>query len=188
VKCTDRESGEEIYFNNTLPKGAGSWASEEEALRAIGDKLAGEFSRDFFLQHFAVSGQNVVLKLAGVADAKTADLFGHELIGLGTVLRSAARPGTSPRTFDVQLSGGGSLQDLVAEGILKPINAKLGKTCFGLGASGGDEVTIARDPTCTEAGVIKQLESALPAGLYEAPPSRQRSVVKNPEMLKKLTI
>jgi len=188
VKCTDRETGEEIYFNNTLPKGVGSWASEEEALRAIGDKLADEFSRDFFLQHFGVSGQKVVLKLAGITDARTADLFGRELIGLGTVLWSAPRPGAAPRTFDVQLAGSGSPQDLVVEGILKPINGKLGKACFGLGASAGDEVTITRDPACTEASVVQQLESAPPAGLYEAPPARQRSVVKNPETLKKLTI
>ena len=51
VKCVDRATGEEIYFNTTLPKGVGSWASEEEALKAIGAKIADEFSRDFFLQH-----------------------------------------------------------------------------------------------------------------------------------------
>ena len=36
VKCIDRETGEEIYYNTALPKGVGSWASEEEALQAIG--------------------------------------------------------------------------------------------------------------------------------------------------------
>jgi len=184
VKCTDVESGEEIYFNNTLPKGVGSWASEEEALRAIGGKLANEFSRDFFLQHFGASGQKVVLKLAGVTDSRTAELFGRELIGLTTVLRISARPGA----FELQLAGRGSAQELVDQGILRPINAKLGKTCFALGASAGEEVTITRDPACTEASLAQQLESAPPAGLYEAPPSRQRSVVKNPETLKKLTI
>ena len=188
MKCTDRDSGEEIYFNNALPKGVGSWASEEEALRAIGGKLANEFSRDFFLQHLGASGQRVVLRLTGVSEAKTADLFGRELIGLGAVLSSAARPGASPSTFDVQLARGGSPQERVAEGIIKPINAKLGKACFGLGASVGDEITVARDPVCPEASVAQQFESAPPAGLYEAPPSRQRAVVKNPETLRKLTI
>ena len=47
VKCIDRETGEEIYYNTALPKGIGSWASEEEALQAIGSKIADEFSRDF---------------------------------------------------------------------------------------------------------------------------------------------
>ncbi len=61
VKCIDRETGEEIYYNTTLPKGVGSWASEEEALKAIGTTIADEFSRDFFLQHVSVSGQKVTL-------------------------------------------------------------------------------------------------------------------------------
>ena len=33
IKCIDRETGEEIYYNTTLPTGMGSWASEEEALQ-----------------------------------------------------------------------------------------------------------------------------------------------------------
>jgi tRNA A-37 threonylcarbamoyl transferase component Bud32 len=188
VKCTDRETGEEIYFNNTLPKAVGSWASEEEALRAIGDKVADEFSRDFFLQHFGMSGQKVSLVLSGVTDARTAELFGRELVSLGAVLWSAARPGASPRTFDMLLAGGGLPQELVAEGILNPINTKLGKACFRLGATTGNEVAVTRDPACAEATIVQQLESAPPAGLYDAPPSRQRSVVKNPETLRKLTI
>ena len=32
VKCIDRATGEEIYYNTALPKGTGSWATEEEAL------------------------------------------------------------------------------------------------------------------------------------------------------------
>src|SRR4029077_8384256 len=57
VKCVDRETGEELYYNTTVPKGVGSWASEEEALKAIGTKIADEFSRDFFLQHVSATGQ-----------------------------------------------------------------------------------------------------------------------------------
>jgi serine/threonine-protein kinase len=59
VKCVDLATGEEIYFNTTLPKGVGSWASEEEALKAIGARIADEFSRDFFLQHGNVASQKV---------------------------------------------------------------------------------------------------------------------------------
>jgi hypothetical protein len=35
---------------------------------------------------------------------------------------------------------------------------------------------------------MSRLETAPPAGLYAAPPSRQRSVVKNPDTLKKIAI
>ncbi len=66
VKCIDRETGEEIYYNTTLPKGLGSWASEEEALQAIGSKIADEFSRDFFLQHVSLTGQKVTLNVDGM--------------------------------------------------------------------------------------------------------------------------
>jgi tRNA A-37 threonylcarbamoyl transferase component Bud32 len=188
VKCTDRATGEEIYFNNTLPKGVGSWASEELALSAIGGKLADEFSRDFFLQHLGMSGQKVALRLSGVGDERTAALFGRELVGLTPVLWSAPRPGATPRIFDTLLAGSGTQQDLVAQGILKPINTKLGSACFSVAASVGSEVSIARNPSCAEAAIAQRLESAPPAGLYSAPQSRQRAVVKNPETLKKLAI
>src|SRR5207244_2429177 len=74
VKCVDRETGEEIYYNTTLPKGVGSWASEEEALKAIGMTIADEFSRDFFLQHVSVSGQKVTLVVEGMPNAASEDL------------------------------------------------------------------------------------------------------------------
>ena len=187
VKCVDRATGEEIYFNNTLPKNVGSWASEEEALSAIGAKVADEFNRDFFLQHFGTTGQKTVLRVAGLDDPKSAESFGRELIGLATVLSSTPRPGTSPRAYDLVLAGGGSLAELVATGILKPLNTKLGAACFGLGPATGEEVTVTLAPSC-DAAVMSRLETAPPAGLYAAPPSRQRSVVKNPDTLKKIAI
>ena len=56
IKCIDRTTGEEIYYNTKIPTGQGSWASEAEALKAIGTSIANEFSRDFFLAHVTVSG------------------------------------------------------------------------------------------------------------------------------------
>jgi serine/threonine-protein kinase len=187
VKATDRATGEEIYFNNTLPKNVGSWATEEEALAAIGTKIAEEFNRDFFLQHFGMTGQKVVLKVTGLDDPGSAELLGRELIGLASVVSSTPRPGASPRAYDVVLAGSGLAQDIVANGILKPLNAKLGAACFTLGASTGEEVNVALAPTCDKS-VMSRLETAPPAGLYAAPQSRQRSVVKNPETLKKIMI
>ena len=66
VKCVDRETGEEIYYNTTLPKGVGSWATEEEALKAIGAKIADEFSREFFLQHVSATGRKVTVSVQGL--------------------------------------------------------------------------------------------------------------------------
>ena len=50
---------------------------------------------------------------------------------------TVARPPARPREFDLQLAGSGPAGDIVAAGILKPLNAKLGQACFGVGAVGG---------------------------------------------------
>jgi serine/threonine-protein kinase len=187
VKATDRVTGEEIYFNNAVPKGVGSWASEEEALAAIGAKIADEFNRDFFLQHFGMTGKKVVLKVTGLDESGLADLLARELIGLTVVVSSMPRSGASPRAYDVVLAGSGSPPEIVEHGVLKPLNTKLGAGCFALGPSVGDEVNVTLAPTCDQS-VLSRLETAPPAGLYAAPQARQRSVVKNPETLKKILI
>jgi len=187
VKCVDLATGEEIYFNTTLPKGVGSWASEEEALKAIGAKIADEFSRDFFLQHGNVASQKVTLTVDGMPDAAAEDALTRELIGLPSVIAVTAGPPARPRVYALQVSGSGAAGDLVAAGVLKPLNAKLGQSCFALGASGGETVAVSFDKSCADAAILSRFESNPPAGLYGAPLSRQKSVVRDPATLKKLT-
>ena len=188
VKATDRESGEEIYYNTTLPKGAGSWASEEDALKAIGTRIAEEFSRDFFLQHVSVSGQSVILVVEGMPDAAAEELLLRELVGLPEVITATPRPPASTRSYDLLLAGTGPSGDLVSTGVLKPLNAKLGLACFSLGTIAGDQVSVVFDKRCADPSVLSRLETNPPAGLYGAPAGRQKTVVKNPETLKKLMI
>jgi serine/threonine-protein kinase len=188
VKCIDRETGEEIYYNTALPKGVGSWASEEEALQAIGSKIADEFSRDFFLQHVSLTGQKVTLNVDGMPSPAAEELLARELIGLPGVIAATPRPPAKPRGYDLQLAGEGPIGDLIAAAVLKPLNAKLGQACFSVRGIAGDQVSIAFDPRCADAGVLSRLETNPPAGLYGAPPGRQRTVVKDPELLRKLTI
>jgi serine/threonine-protein kinase len=188
VKCIDRETGEEIYYNTALPKGIGSWPSEEEALQAIGAKVADEFSREFFLQHVSVSGQKVTLTVEGMPNAAAEEVLARELVGLPGVITATVRPPASPRGYDLQLAGDGPVGDLVATGVLKPLNAQLGQACFSVRGIAGDQVSVAFDPRCADAAVLSRLETNPPAGLYGAPPGRQRSVVKDPELLRKLTI
>lgn len=188
VKCIDRETGEEIYYNTTLPTGIGSWASEEEALKAIGAKIADEFSRDFFLQHANVTGQPVTLTVEGMPDAASEDLLARELVGLPEVIAVAPRSPAKPRVYDLQLAGTGAPSELVANGVLKPLNAKLGQACFVLGGVSGDQVSVVFDKRCADAAVLNRLETNPPAGLYGAPPGRQKTVIKNPETLRKLSI
>jgi hypothetical protein len=86
------------------------------------------------------------------------------------------------------LSGSGALPDVVAAGVLKPLNAKLGQACFQLGASSAAEVAVTFDKACADPSVLGRLEANPPAQLYGAPPARLKSVVKNPDTLKKLMI
>jgi eukaryotic-like serine/threonine-protein kinase len=182
IKCIDRATGEEIYYNTALPKGLGSWATEEEALRAIGGKMADEFSRDFFLQHVVASGQRVTIKVDGLPGGADDPLL-RELIGLPGVIAAASR---APRTYDVQLAESGPASDVVAAAIVRPLNAKLGQACLGLGATAGDQVTLTLDAKCADPGVMGRLDTNPPASLYGAPPSRQKAVIKNPDTLKKV--
>jgi len=96
------------------------------------------------------------------------------------------RAASSPRTFDIELAGSAPAADLVA-GVLAPINAKLGKRCLQTGAATGDEVRVRFDASCTPAEAITRLETLPPAGLYGAPPARQKAVIRSPETLRKLT-
>jgi tRNA A-37 threonylcarbamoyl transferase component Bud32 len=188
VKCIDRETGEEIYYNTTLPKGGGSWASEEEALRAIGVKIADEFSRDFFLQNANVTSQTVTLTVEAMPDAASTDLLAGELVGLPEVIDASPRPAAKPRVYDLQLAGSGAPSDLVANGVLKPLNAKLGQACFVLAGTSGNEVSVVFDKRCADAAILTRLETNPPAGLYGAPPGRQKAVLRDPETLRKLSI
>jgi len=188
VKCVDRETGEEIYYDTTIPKGTGSWASEEEALRAIGTKMADAFSREFFLQHAGVTAQPIALLVGGMPDAASEELLARELVGLPDVIAATPRPAGKPRAYDLRVAAIGAPADLVAGGILKPLNAKLGQACFTLGSVNGAEVAVAFDPRCAEPSVLNRLETNPPASLYGAPAGRQKSVIRNPETLRKVTI
>ncbi len=188
IKAIDRETGEEIYYNTTLPTGMGSWASEEEAFKAIGTQVASEFSRDFFLQHVYGTGQKVTLVIDAMPDTVADATFTRLLAGLPTVVNVTPRSPGRPRIYDMQLAGTGPVGDLVAAGVLKPLNAQLGQACFAPGAVSGDRVTVAFDPRCSDAAILSRLETNPPAGLYGAPLSRQKAVIKDPEALKKLMI
>ncbi len=188
VKCIDRQSGEEIYFNNKMPVAAGSWATQEQALAAIGGKIADEFSRDFFMRNFNPSGRKVTLRIAGLPDKAAEDAIARELVGLQPVISAAGRS-SAPAIYDLQLSGGnGPLTDLVASAILKPLNSKLGQVCFNLGATSGEQISVSFDPACSDKPVLARLDTHPPASLYAAPPGRQKSVLKDPSAIKKLTI
>jgi serine/threonine-protein kinase len=185
IKAIDRTTGEEIYYNTTMPTGMGSWASEAEAFTAIGTRMASEFSREFFLQHVYGTGQKVTVSFEGVPDSAANDTLTRLLASLPSVVNVTL---AKPRMYELQMAGSGPVADLVSAGVLKPLNAQLGQACFSLGAVAVDKISVQFDPRCAEPSVLSRLETNPPAGLYSAPKARQQSVVKNPEVLKKLMI
>jgi serine/threonine-protein kinase len=184
VKCIDRATGEEVYFNTRLPKGIGSFASEEEALRAIGTRVADEFSRDFFLSHVLPTGQAVTLVMTGLPQGSE-PLVARELNGLPGVLTARRRDSAA---FDVRLASTSPAGDAVAADILPPLNAKLGDACFALGATSGTQVTVRFDSRCANPGVLARLETNPPAGLYGSPAARRDALIANPDTRRKLVL
>ena len=185
VKCIERATGEELYHNTLVPRGDGSHATEEEALRAAGGRIADEFSRDFFLQHVNVTGRRVVLVVDGLP-APAADLLAREFESLPLVIsvRNATRPGA----WTLELGGTGSAPERVAAGVLDPLNRKLGQACLAPAGSSADEVRAGFDARCAEPAVLSRLETHPPAGLYGAPAGRTKAVTSNPDTLRKLAI
>ena len=94
IKAVDRTTGEEIYYNTTMPTGMGSWASEAEAFTAIGTRMAGEFSREFFLQHVYGTGQKVTVSFEGVPDSAANDTLTIDALA-GAIRLEATRVRTA---------------------------------------------------------------------------------------------
>jgi serine/threonine-protein kinase len=187
LKAVDLTTGEEIYHDTTLPAGAASYASEDAALKAVGTRVADAFSRDFFLKYVSPSSRRVALVVEGMPDDRLAELLRRELVGIASVISIAPNAAASPRTYDLEVAGAGPAADLVA-GILAPINAKLGKRCLQPGTVTGDEVRVRFDASCNVADAITRLETLPPAGLYGAPPARQKAVIRSADTLRKLTV
>ena len=174
VKAIDKGSGEEIYLNTISPK-ARSWATEDQALAEIGKLIGDEFSKNFFLQHFNFSTQRINLRINGLPDAGSARLLLRELRGIRQVL-DAQLVADSGR-FQLQLPEG-SATDIIQEAVLRPLNTKLGQSCFALAGASGADLNVNFSAACAEAAVRAKLETAPTAGLLDASDSRSKALLK----------
>ena len=68
------------------------------------------------------------------------------------------------------------------------VGIDLGTTNSEVAAFTGSEVRVRFDAGCSDPAVLGRLETNPPAGLYGAPESRQKSVLRDPDALKKLSI
>jgi serine/threonine-protein kinase len=189
VKCTDKKSGEEIYYNTQIPEKQ-SWATEDQALRDIGKLIGEEFSKNFFLQHFHQTARKVKLRLQGLPGGETAQTLLREMTGLRPVLGIAlARADGKEALYDAELSGGlADAADLVGKGIAAPLNHKLGKACLSVAGMNGNEVTLAFAAACDTPETMARLDALPAAALLTAPPPRREALTRNPETLRKLSI
>ena len=174
VKAVDQASGEEIYLNTILPKGK-SWASEDQALAEIGKLVGDEFSKNFFLQHFNFSAQPIMLNITGLPDAQSARLVLRELRGIRQVLDAQLIADTG--RFRLLLPEG-SAMDIVQDAVLKPLNTKLGQTCFAPAGTSGSDVNVSFSAACAATDVRARLETIPPAGLLSAPESRGKPLLR----------
>ena len=174
IKAIDKASGEEVYLNTVNPQGK-SWASEDQAMTEIGKLVGDEFSKKFFLEHFNFSAQKVNLNIAGLPDAASAKLMLRELRGFRQVL-DAQLVGDAGK-YQLQLADGNA-SDLINDGVLKPLNAKLGQNCFALAGSTGAEVNVSFSTACADAAVRAKLDTLPPAGLQSAAGARGKLQAK----------
>ncbi len=172
VKAIDKASGEEIYLNTIVPQGQ-SWGTEDLALSDIGKLMGDEFSKNFFLQHFEFGVRKTNLNIQGLPDAQTARLLLRELRGIRQVLDVKMLADTG--RYQLQLAEGSS-SDVVQATILRPLNTKLGQSCFALAGSTETDINVSFATACNETAVRGKLETMPPAGLLSAPPSRGLSL------------
>src|SRR4029078_10344418 len=147
---------------------------EDAALAEIGKQVGDEFSKNFFLAHFSFGAQNVNLQVSGLPGPDSGKVLRRELKSLRGVLDAQA---AGDNAFRLELPEG-SASDLVAESVLKPLNAKLGQACFALGGVSGQSVSVTFAQACAQESVRGKFESAPPGGLLCAAPSRGKAILK----------
>jgi len=173
VKAIDKGTGEEIYTNTKMPKNT-SWATEDAALAEIGKLVGDEFSKNFFLAHFSFGAQNVNVSFSGLPGPDSGKALLRELKSLRGVLD--AQP-AGDNAFRLELPEGGA-SDLIAEYVLKPLNAKLGQACFTLAGVSAQSINVTFAQACAQESVRGKLDTSPPAGLLSAPPARGKAVLK----------
>lgn len=188
VKAVDRQSGEDIYYNTKIPEKQ-AWNSEEQALQDVGKLVGDEFTKSFFLEYFHYPTEPVRLELSGLPPKVGASLL-TEINGLNSVLSAtlAHEDGTTA-VIDATLSStGGTAADAVQAVILVPLNRKLGKNCLAVAGTSGEALHITFDASCGDAATLARLETLPPAGLMNSAQLRRDDVVKNPDVLRRMTI
>jgi serine/threonine-protein kinase len=186
VKCTELSTGEDIYFDNQLPKQR-SWNDEDDALQEIGQQIADQFSQDFFAQHLPRTSRRSELKLLEVKSPEAVRLVGRELVALRSVVGIGMRESDGAATFEVYWYDQGPGGEQSFDGtVLAPLRRKLGTDCLEARSDvGAREVALRLADSCAE-DLVARLEKLPPAALSEAPAARLEDVARSPEVMQHL--
>ncbi len=143
IRCADLRTGEEIYFNNTLPGSDNRWGAAESALADIAKMVAGEFSDEFFANHLMAPTTACQLEIKGVPSYTAAKQICRQFVGLRQIISAELadfQAGANSSTFiDVVLSGSGrDLGELLDAGVVTPYNEKTKKQALQLTALKGN--------------------------------------------------
>lgn len=188
VKCIDTRTGEELLYNNQVPKKQ-TWPDEDQAIEAIGQLIGAEFSKEFFASHLQAPSHMYQLEVLGLPNYETGQLLRKEFIGLRPVLniefRNFDKNGLS--LYEVEFTGGRSnFNDLVHTSILGPLNRKIGHEAFSLESAQGQVVRLGFKSSLTPQEVSQRLNGTAPSQLVEAAPERLRDLIKSEQALQKV--
>lgn len=190
VKCINNNTGEEVYFNNKIPKQK-SWATEDAALQDVGRMIGQEFSRDFFQRELMSPSKIYELRVLGLPAYDVGVLFKKEMIGLRPILDVDFRTYTTDgiSVYELNFAGGATgagFAETLNSAIVQPLNAKLGQRAFQLKSVTDRVVTIVFRSEEDLDTVLGKFNSTLPAALANATPERLRHIAKDESTLEKL--
>lgn len=188
VKCVDNHSGEEIYFNNQIPRKQ-SWADEDAALEDIGKTIGEEFSKEFFEDYLNQPTRIFEMNVTGLPTYDVGQMLKKEFIGLrpvlGIDLKSFDASGMS--LYEIEFAGKrGELARLINSGIIEPLNSKLGEPCFQLMSAHGNVVDVRFESGSSSDAVAASFENTPPASLVTASAQRLNTLVKDPATREKV--
>ena len=188
VNCLYSHTGEEIYFNNKVPRKK-TWASEDEALEDIGRMIGREFSKSFFEEHLSAASQIYELHVLGLPTYDVGELFKKEMIGLRPILNVDFRnyDANGVSLFEVEFTGSSNnFAKLVNNTVVKPLNAKLQERAFRFNSVQGRVIKVSFSSESSEQEIMNKFNNSPPASLVSATPERLKSLVQSKAAMEKV--
>ncbi len=133
ITCEDELTGEEIYFNNQIPKNK-RWGSEDLAIKDIGELIASEFNQGFFDKQLMKVSTICQLEIENIPSFTHAKNFQKEILTLRKILNCRIDEfDTEVSFFEVEMSDTReSFLSMINYSVIEPLNKKLGSEKYKL--------------------------------------------------------